>query len=128
MGVYLGKKILIIEDESSLRNILKGSLEQVGFVVLTAEDGVKGLEIALAKKPDLVLLDVLMPKMNGLKTLKNLREDASWGKTVPVILLSNDDDPEHIQETLKDSATDYLIKSDWKLEEVVKKIKETLRL
>lgn len=59
--------------------------------------------------------------------LKKLRED-EWGKSVPVLILSNDDGPEHISETLKDNASDYLIKSDWKLEDIIKKIKENLRM
>lgn len=121
------KKILIVEDESSLKNILSDKINQEGFVALTANDGEEGLKICLKEKPDLILLDVIMPKMDGVKMLKKLRED-EWGKTVPVILLSNDDDPEHIRETLKYNASDYLIKSDWQLEDVIKKIKETLRL
>jgi len=68
-----------------------------------------------------------MPKMDGVDMLKKLRED-SFGNKVPVLLLTNDGDPEHIKETLKANATDYLVKSDWKLEDIVNKIKETLRL
>ena len=123
----ISKKILIIEDDSSLRNVLQDKIKHEGFSVFTANDGQEGLETAIKEKPDCILLDVIMPKMSGIQMLKKLREHA-WGKTVPVLLLSNDDDPEHIKETLKDNATDYLIKSDWELEDVVKKMKETLRL
>ena len=121
------KKILIVEDDRSLRNILKDKVGSEGFSVFTANDGQEGLALAIKEKPDLILLDVIMPKMSGIEMLQKLRETV-WGKTVPVLLLSNDDDPEHIKETLKDNATDYLIKSDWELEDVVKKMKETLRL
>ena len=119
-------KILIVDDDGSLRNVLKDKISHEGFMALTASDGEEGLKIAIKEKPDLILLDVIMPKVDGIKMLKNLREN-EWGKTVPVLLLSNDDDPEHIRETLKDNATDYLIKSDWELENVVKRIKEVLR-
>lgn len=121
------KKILIVEDEKSLRNVLEDKLNHEGFLAQTAKDGEEGLAISFKEKPDLLLLDVIMPKMNGVKMLKKLREDP-WGETVPVLLLSNDDDPEHIRETLKYNATDYLIKSDWELEDVVKKIKEILKM
>ena len=127
MDISQKKKILIVEDDSSFRNVLKNKIVHEGFSVLVAKDGEEGLEITIKEKPNLILLDVIMPKMNGIKMLKKLRED-SWGKTVPVLLLSNDDDPEHIRETLKDDASDYLIKSDWKLEDIIKKIKETIKL
>lgn len=121
------KKILIVEDELQLLNSLKIKIRHEGFTVFVAKDGAEGLRIALKNKPDLILLDVIMPKMDGIEMLKRLRRDA-WGKDVPVILLSNDDDPDHIKETLKDNATDYLIKSDWRLEDIITKVKETLRL
>ena len=120
-------KILVVEDDETLRKILKDKLTQEGFTLLTAKDGEEGLEAALKSKPDLILLDVIMPKMDGVDMLKKLRED-SFGNKVPVLLLTNDGDPEHIKETLKANATDYLVKSDWKLEDIVNIIKETLRL
>jgi DNA-binding response OmpR family regulator len=121
------KKILVVDDDISLRSILKDKINHAGFVALTASDGEEGLKIGIKEKPDLILLDVIMPKLDGLKMLKKLRENA-WGKTVPVLLLSNDDSPEHIRETLIHNANDYLIKSDWELEDIIKKIKETLLL
>lgn len=127
MDIDQKKKILIVEDDGPLRKVLKDKIAHEDFSVLTAKDGGEGLKTAIKEKPDLILLDVIMPKMNGIKMLKKLRGNI-WGKTVPVLLLSNDDDPEHIRETLKDNATDYLIKSDWKLEDIIKKIKETLKL
>lgn len=127
METDIKKKILIVEDDKALSNILADKLNHEDFSVLTASNGEEGLEIANKENPDLVLLDLIMPKMNGLVMLKKLRED-EWGETVPVLILSNDDNPEHISETLKDNATDYLIKSDWRLEDIVNKIKATLRL
>jgi len=127
MDIIQRKKILIVEDDESLRNALKYKINREGFSALIAKDGEEGLEIGIKEKPDLILLDVLMPKMNGVTMLKKLREN-SWGKNVPVLLLSNDDDPEHIRETLKDNAVDYLIKSDWELGNIIKRIKETIQL
>lgn len=127
MDTNIKKKVLIVEDDNALKSVLGDKLKSEDFLVLTAKDGEEGLRVALKNKPDLILLDVVMPKMNGLKMLEKLRED-EWGEHVPVLLLSNDDDPEHIKETLKYNASDYLIKSDWELEDIIKKIKETLRL
>ncbi|MGA3292215.1 MAG: response regulator [Candidatus Microgenomates bacterium] len=127
MDIDQKKKILIVDDDGSLRNALKDKINHEGFTALMAGDGEEGLKVGIKEKPDLILLDVIMPKINGIKMLEKLRED-KWGEHVPVLLLSNDDDPEHIRETLKDNATDYLIKSDWELEDIIKKIKETLRL
>lgn len=118
-------KILIVEDDNQLSMGLKISVTKAGFTALVAKDGEVGLKTALKNKPDLILLDVIMPKMDGIKMLKKLRQDP-WGKDALVILLSNDDDPTHISETLRDNATDYLIKSDWSLEDIIGKIKETL--
>jgi DNA-binding response OmpR family regulator len=125
MDIDQKKKILIVDDDGSLRNALKDKINHEGFTALMAGDGEEGLKVGIKEKPDLILLDVIMPKINGIKMLEKLRED-KWGEHVPVLLLSNDDDPEHIRETLKDNATDYLIKSDWELEDLVIKVKEVL--
>ena len=127
MDKDIKKKILIVEDNQSLRHALKEAIGREDFIALVAKDGEEGLAVAFKSHPDLILLDIIMPKMNGVKMLEKLRED-NWGKTVPVLLLTNDTDPEHMRETLKDNAADYLIKSDWEIEDVVKKIKTTLKL
>lgn len=120
-------KILIVEDDVYLLNSLRQKLKHEGFTPISAKDGSQGLKIAIKEKPDLILLDIIMPKMDGLEMLQKLRKNP-WGQTATVILLSNDDDPNHIKETLKEDAADYLIKSDWSLEDIVAKIKETLGL
>lgn len=119
------KKILIVEDERAVMEALEDKLRREGFFTLTAKDGEEGLKIAIQEKPNLILLDIIMPKMNGVNMLKNLRENV-WGKTVPVLLLTNDSNPEHMSETLKANASDYLIKSDWEIDDVLKKVKQTL--
>ena len=121
------KTVLIVEDEVVLSNILKDKLEGENFLVSTAKNGEEGLSTALNTKPDLILLDIIMPKMDGIEMLKKMREDA-WGKNVRVLLLTNDSNPDHMRESLKDNAVDYLIKSDWNLDEVVKKIRTRLEM
>lgn len=83
------KQILIIEDESAMRRILKDTLEQEGFAVLESKDGEEGLQIALQAQPDFIVLDIVMPKMDGMAVLKQLRADDAWGRQVPVLILTN---------------------------------------
>lgn len=120
-------KIFIIEDDKSLRHALEEAITRQGLLVILAKDGEEGLSLALKHHPNLILLDIIMPKLNGIKMLKKLRED-DWGKTVPVLLLTNDSNPEHMRDALKDNAIDYLIKSDWEIEDVVNKVKSTLKI
>lgn len=120
------KIILIVEDDVALRNVLRDKLINEDFSVLVAIDGADGLKVALKNKPDLILLDIIMPGMDGVEMLRLLRED-EWGEKVPVLLLTNDSNPEHMLETLKYNAVDYLTKSDWDLEGVIKKIQTVLK-
>src|SRR5260221_3164675 len=81
------RKILVIEDEAPMREAIGDTLTENHFVLLTADNGKDGLEIALREHPDLILLDIFMPKMDGLSLLETLRNDA-WGHDVPVIILT----------------------------------------
>lgn len=119
------KKILIVEDEPGLLNALVDKFTHEGFVVLSAKDGQEGLEVALPEHPDLILLDIIMPVMDGMTMLRDLRKDP-WGKNVPVILLTNLSEAEKVAESLSQGVYYYLVKSDWKLEDIVKKVKEKL--
>lgn len=119
------KKILIIEDEEAVRKSLATTLEKEGFKVFSAENGEEGLQIALKEHPDLILLDILMPKKDGLEVLKELRAD-KWGSEVPVIILTNLSSHEYVAETIRYGVFDHLIKSDWDIADVVKKIKSKL--
>ncbi|MBI3633075.1 MAG: response regulator [Candidatus Vogelbacteria bacterium] len=124
----VNKKVLIVEeveDDVSIRNILRDTLMAEGFGVLDAKNGEEGLDIALQYHPDLILLDIVMPKMNGLAMLKKLRED-EWGKTARVIILTNYDDNEKIAEAMGNEVFQYLIKSDIKLESLIKMIKSKI--
>jgi DNA-binding response OmpR family regulator len=118
--------ILIIEDEKLLADALKRKLERSGFSVFIAIDGAEGLEFALDKHPDLILLDIVMPIMDGITVLDRIRED-EWGAKVPVLILSNLSDAESIKESKASGINDYLIKTDWKISDVVKKVKENLK-
>ena len=119
------KTIAIIEDDDILRSTLSDALADEGFAVITANDGEAGLRLVLNKHPDLILLDIVMPLMDGLTMLKKLRAD-QWGGGVPVIVLTNLSDAVTIAEITEQTAYDYLVKSSWQLEAVVKKVKEKL--
>jgi len=119
------KKILVVEDDVPELNALRDKFTREGFSILTAKNGEEGLAIALREHPDLILLDIIMPVMDGITMLVKLRED-SWGGAVTVIILSNLADQEKVTEALTHGTHDYLVKSDWKLEDVVKKVKEKL--
>jgi DNA-binding response OmpR family regulator len=121
-------KILIVEDEELQRKPLAEELQDQGFNVLTAPNGRDGLELALHEKPDLILLDIVMPVMDGMTMMKKLREESVYGKNVPVILLTNlSADQEEINKSItRDEPAYYLVKSDFTLQDVVKKIRERL--
>lgn len=119
------KTILIVEDEEPMQIALEDILKFEGFNVLKAINGEEGLSTALREHPDLILLDILMPQMNGLAMLKKLRADV-WGKNAKVIILTNYDEKEYVATALENEAYDYFIKTDIKLTEVVQKIKEKL--
>jgi DNA-binding response OmpR family regulator len=118
------KKILIIEDDIALASILADGLGQSGYATIMARDGEEGLALALEKKPDLILLDIILPKLDGISMLKKLRQDA-WGKTALVIILTNLNSPNDIAEAVE-WAQDYLVKADWKIEDIIKHVKEKL--
>lgn len=119
-------KILIVEDEQSLLEILLDKFRREGFFVLGATDGQDGLTLALKNHPLLIVLDLIMPGMDGLYMLKKLRED-KWGNNVPVLILSNFSEAGQIQETNGRGVIDFLVKSNWSLDDVVSKVKNTLK-
>jgi DNA-binding response OmpR family regulator len=119
------KKILIVEDELPLMKALTEKFQQAQFTVFQATDGQSGLAAALKENPEMILLDILMPNMDGLEMLEKLRKDKN-GKSIPVILLTNLGDMEYISQSVKLGISGYLVKSDWKLEEIVQKVKEKL--
>lgn len=120
------KKILIVEDEQDMREALVDKLTREKFYVLEAKNGEEGLEQSFKEHPDLILLDIVMPKMDGMTMMKRLRED-KWGENVPIILLTNLSADEKIMRGIvEDQPIFYLVKSDWKIGDVVEKVKERL--
>ncbi len=120
--------ILIVEDEEVIRKAYADELRDGGFSVLTAANGRDGLELALHEKPNLILLDILMPVMDGLTMMSELREKGEYGKNVSIILLTNlSPNEERIMKAVtKNEPAYYLVKADWDLSKVVEKIKECL--
>ncbi len=123
----MNKKILIVEDEMTLSRALEITFQHEKFQIIKAINGEEGLVKALAEHPDVILLDIIMPKMDGLTMLKNLREDA-WGKDVPVILLTNLSGDENVQAALDKGVYDYLVKTDWNLSDIVNVVKSRLNI
>lgn len=119
------KHILIVEDESSLVRILADELRDQGFTVSTANNGQEGLTLALAEHPDLLLVDVVMPYMDGMTMVKKLRED-TWGQLVPIIVLTNVSDAKKIDESFDRGVYDYIVKADWELQDIVRIAKARL--
>ncbi len=120
------KTILIIEDELPMLKALSDKFSREGFETLEAKDGEEGLKVALEKKPNLIILDIFMPVMDGKAMFEKLRED-EWGKTVPVIILTNlNPDDKTLDELMKNGPSYYFVKSKWKLEELVEKVKKEL--
>lgn len=121
------KIILIAEDEPSLMSALRDKLTQECFEVIEAYDGEECLKMIASHNPDLILLDIIMPKMDGMTVLEKLKEDDA-NKNIPVIILTNLSNFRDIQEAAKRGAHDYLIKTDWSLEDIVMKIKKNLKI
>jgi len=119
--------VLLIEDDTFLGNIYKTKFELEKFKVVVATDGVAGLDMAKKKKPDIILLDVLMPKMDGFTVLENLKKDKNLEK-IPVILLTNLGQKDDVEKGLELGAVDYLIKAHFKPSETVDKVKNVLQI
>jgi len=125
MKDYSKKKILIVEDEAPLLSSLKEKLSDEGFNVFTAKDGEEGLEMAKKEKPDLVLIDILLPKKNGITMAKEINR-LKLGSLM--IFLTNLSDSEHISDAIETETADYLVKSDWNINDVVSRVKQKLGL
>lgn len=122
------KKILIAEDEPAMLNALTDKFSQEGCTVLRAENGKVAIDLAEKEKPDVLLLDILMPKMSGMEVLSEVRSGSDWGKTVPIIMLTNLSPNEEIMSgVVKNEPSYYLIKSDWKLYDVVQKVRDCFK-
>ncbi len=115
------KKILIAEDEPDMRAILKGMVEGAGYSVLEAEDGQEALDLAIKEELDLILLDIMMPKLSGFEVLEKMKYNPKT-QDIPVIILSNLGQEKEVNRGKALGAVDYLIKADVHLTEVLDKI------
>jgi len=119
------KTILFVEDESALQKTFGDILQQEGYEMISALDGEIGLRLAKENRPNLILLDLILPKIHGFDVLKKLKEDNET-KEIPVIVLTNLEGLEDVEKALELGATTYLVKTQYSLEEVVQKIKKAL--
>ncbi len=119
------KKILIIEDETALADAMKVGLSDCGYEAKTAYDGEEGLNKAKGFLPDLILLDLMLPKKDGMTVLKELRQDSATAE-IPVMILSQLSDTDKISEGVALGVVGYLVKVDFSLSEVVEKVKHAL--
>ena len=119
------KKILVVEDDKFLRELIVQKLLSEEYETLEAVDGEEGLKKISEGKPDMVLLDIILPGMDGFEVLKKIKEDTSL-KDIPVIILSNLGQQDDIDKGIQLGAKDYLIKAEFTPGEIVKKVQAIL--
>ena len=119
------KTVLFVEDEAALQKTFGKILEEEGFKVISALDGDVGLKLAKLKKPDLILLDLILPKQNGFDVLKAIKEDEEI-KDIPIIVLTNLETMDNVDRAIELGATTYLVKANYSLKEVIIKVKQAL--
>ncbi len=119
--------VLLVEDDVFLANIYEKKFDLEGFKTSVADNGEKGLAEAKRKQPDIILLDILLPKLDGFAVLAKLKADPAT-KQIPVILLTNLGQKDDVEKGLESGAADYLIKAHFKPSEVVDKVRKVLKL
>jgi CheY-like chemotaxis protein len=117
----MAKKILLVEDEEIMIDLLQRKLTKEGYEISVARNGEEGLQAMKEKKPDLVLLDIIMPKMGGLEVLEEMQKDRELNR-IPVIVISNSGQPVELDRAQKFGARDWLIKTQFDPQEVVDKV------
>lgn len=126
MSEQAKKKILIIEDDRSLQNALVEIISQEGFESVSALDGEEGLIKIRSFAPDLILLDIILPKKDGFEVLAAIKGDEAL-KNIPVLILTNLEEVDNVQKALDLGATNYMVKSDFSLKDVVEKIRASMK-
>lgn len=121
----VGKRVLLVEDDPLIIKMYKAKFVHEGFEVLTAEDGVTGLEVSLNGRPDFIVLDIMMPQLSGLDLLEKLRQDPK-GKDIPVIILTNLTEKEEEQRAISLGVKEYLLKANLTPGDIVEKVKKYL--
>ncbi|HEY5806077.1 MAG TPA: response regulator [Candidatus Saccharimonadales bacterium] len=121
------RSILVIEDEANLRGILRDSLASEGYKVYEAKNGEQGLALALSERPDLILLDIVLPGMDGLAVLNEIRKEENWGQNAKVVMLTNLSDSRSVADCLELGAHSFLVKADWTIEGILSMIHDELK-
>ena len=120
-----GKTILVVDDETDLREAIAEALSDAEFSVIQAANGAEAVKTAIAEKPDLILMDVMMPIMDGHQALRQIRADA-WGKTAKIIMLTALDDAMNVAKGVEGGSNDYIIKATATLDEIIVKVKQQI--
>ncbi len=121
-----GKKILFVEDEMRLQKIYRDFFKKRGFELVPAYDGATALKLAEEEYPDLIMLDLILPKKDGFEVLRELKSNPRLS-AIPIIIITNLEGPEHVERALSLGARTYLVKANYSLKEIIEKIKETIR-
>jgi len=119
------KELLLIEDEQIMIDLLEKKLRKEGYKVSVAKDGLEGLERIRERKPDLILLDIIMPKMSGFEVMKEMQKDPELSE-IPVIIISNSGQPVELDKARQLGAKDWLIKTEFDPREVIEKVKKQI--
>jgi CheY-like chemotaxis protein len=119
------RRVLLAEDDRFLRRAAESRLRQNGFTVLPAVDGEEALQVARAERPDLILLDLIMPKLQGFEVLKALKQDPATAP-IPVIVLSNLGQDDDLKQAMELGAVAYFIKANLSLQDLVQRVAQTL--
>lgn len=120
------KRILFIEDDPGLQKTLCEALKSAGYEISSALDGEEGLRLAQRDIPDLIMLDLILPKKDGFEVLRELKSD-SRTSGIPVIVLTNLEENQEVQKALEYGAASYLIKTNYSLNEVIERVGEALQ-
>lgn len=122
------KTILLVEDEPVMLKLLADGFVGEEFNVIQAKDGEEGVQIATDKHPDLIILDLAMPKMDGMTAMRKIREGV-WGKKVPIIILTNlTANDEIMTGVIHDEPSYYFMKTEWQIDKLVEKVKQELQI
>jgi len=121
----MAKTILIVEDELTMQRALKNKLEHAGYGIRVAIDGVEAIAEMQKGAPDLVLLDLIMPKLDGISVLRRMKSDEQL-KNIPVVILTNLSSGDKVAEAMQLGTFDFLVKANYSLDDVLKKVRDRL--
>lgn len=122
----MGKKVALIEDDRLLVKMYSEAMERSGLEVVSAYDGAEGLEVIKEHKPDLILLDIMMPKMNGFEMMKQLKKDKETKEQAPIIVLTNYGEFDNFVEAVKLGAKEFKVKADFTTDQIIERVKKIL--